>query len=129
MSNDIIYTIQLEPKDGFDLRLDCLIEYSHPDDLEDFENEEQRREHLRKIDLGLITWFCAKVTASRNGIDLASDYLGGCCYDSYEDFAEDSYCMDMQYEAIKRAREVILSLYDSETVARSIVQYANDCKI
>ena len=30
--------------------------------------------------------FCAKVSAEKAGIELSSDYLGGCIYESYEEF-------------------------------------------
>lgn len=35
-------------------------------------------------------WFCAKVTASWNGIE-AADYLGGCSYESEANFRECCY--------------------------------------
>lgn len=51
--------------------------------------------------------FCAKVTAWAAGIELASDYLGGCIYPSHEDFykAEGDYFDDMVANVIEKAKE------------------------
>lgn len=65
----------------------------------------------RKIDLGELEWFCAKITASKNGIELAEDYLGACCYATYEDFINlDCYYGDMVKTVIEQAKQAIIDL-------------------
>ena len=58
-------------------------------------------------------WFLAKVTASKNNIVLATEYLGCCHYDSYEDFYvkhRNDYYIDMVYSVIAEAEKAIVSL-------------------
>ena len=56
------------------------------DDTDD--TEEQIEETLQKIERGELVYFCAKVTAVLCGIELASEYLGTCLYETYEQFCE-----------------------------------------
>ena len=44
-------------------------------------NDEQIEEIYENSEI-----FCAKVTAEKLGIELGCDYLGGCVYESQEDF-------------------------------------------
>ena len=55
-------------------------------------------------------FFCARVSAVKNGIELASDYLGACMYDNFEDFLKDDYYADMRNTVIVEAKRVIQSL-------------------
>lgn len=99
--------IHAEYCDGFDIRFYALPEESHPrysfddsvDDIADI---------CRKIDNGTYVWFVAKVTASKAGVELASDYLGGCLYDSYQQFVTDNgYYADMKARVIEEAKQTI----------------------
>lgn len=74
----------LDPRDSFD---ECIL-----DDVID------------GIDSGRYEWFCAQVTAEWEGIELASDYIGGCCYDSFEQFANgQGYHADMIRNVTEKA--------------------------
>ena len=58
-------------------------------------------------------FFCARVSAVKNGIELASDYLGTCIYNNVEDFYttyKDDYYADMRNTVIVEAKEVIQEL-------------------
>lgn len=44
-------------------------------------------ELIEGIESGKYVWFMAKVTAECEGVVLTAAYLGSCCYDSFEDFA------------------------------------------
>ena len=101
-------TVHTEQFEGFTITLDLLDEDHSPD--WDFENEEDRADTLRKIDNGSLLWFVAKVTASKNGIDLATDYLGGCCYESVAEFLTGGYYEDMRSTVVNDAREAIKGL-------------------
>jgi len=99
-------------KDGFHITLELLPEDSEPD--WDFGSEEEKQELLRKIDQGVYLWFVAKVSAWKEGIELGTDYLGGCCYDSVEDFIKPGdYFDDMVNNAIASARLMIEVLCSS----------------
>lgn len=100
--------LHTEIQDGFEINLYALPEYDSPD--WDFENEEEKAQLLKRIDRGQVLWFCAKVTASKAGVELGSDYLGGCCYDSIEQFTSDGYYADMKATAINEAKAKIQEL-------------------
>lgn len=62
------------------------------------------QEQLEKIDG--FKWFSAKVTAWREGKELAADYLGCCCYKTYEEFytTKGSYFDGMVKNVLAEAR-------------------------
>ena len=64
------------------------------------------REIMYKIETGQWEWFWVKCVASINGVDLGDDSLGGCLYDSYEQFVDQNdYSEDMIEQALKEARQ------------------------
>lgn len=69
-------------------------------------------ETVEMIRNGTYDWFVAKVTASKAGIVLGTDYLGGCCYDSARDFPTESggYYEDMRDRAVSEALNTLESL-------------------
>ena len=98
-----------EEFDGFVIALDLEPEHEAPD--WDFESDEDRDETMRKIENGTYLWFMAKVTASKNGIVLATEYLGGCCYESVAAFIEpDGYYTDMRATVADEAKAAIAKL-------------------
>ena len=94
--------------DGFNIVLSVTPESMEPD--WDFETEEEKQELFDKINNGSFLWFCAKVTANKNGIELASDYLGGCCYETIEEFIKDAYFEGMVDQTIENAKLAINAL-------------------
>jgi hypothetical protein len=99
---------------GFDIVFSVTHEDSELD--WDFENEEDKQNTLRRINNGDLVWFVARVQAFKNGIELGTDYLGGCCYDSYMQFVEEGgYYADMVQNAVSEARETIAKLTQGET--------------
>lgn len=108
--SDVLQSMNMGQVDGFDITLSALVEYMSPSDAFD-DTPEQLAEMMNKIDRGVWFWFCAKVTASKEGIEIGSDYLGCCLYDSLEHFAEnDGYYQDMVDCAITEAKETIKKL-------------------
>lgn len=74
-------------------------------------------EMCRKIDAGYLDWFVARVQYFYDGVEMGSDYLGGCLYDNVnEAFRDglDGYLEDMEFrareEAQKRANEMMSKL-------------------
>ena len=105
MYEELVHTEECQ---GFTINLYLRPEQYAPD--WDFESEEEKAELLRKIDNYDVLWFCAKVTASKNNIELSSDYLGGCCYDNVEQFLTDGYYEDMKHTVIEEALQTIKEL-------------------
>ena len=64
-----------------------------------------------QLDSGALVLFCAKVTASKNGVELASEFLGGCIYKDEKDFVNnDCYYGDMVNAVIAEAKQTIIDL-------------------
>lgn len=103
--------IQTEEREGFTIHFYACEDCSPRGQFmnEDGSDDE---EIIAKIEDGTYAWFCAKVTASREGVELATDYLGGCCYDSPRQFCTeaDGYYADMVATVIAEAKEVIAKL-------------------
>jgi uncharacterized Fe-S cluster-containing radical SAM superfamily protein len=52
-------------------------------------------------------WFCAKISAWKDMKELGTAYLGCCCYDTYEDFIQNSGYLDQMIdEAIEEAEQL-----------------------
>ena len=97
---ELIHTEQYK---GFDINFYITYEDMHPRDSFD-ETEWNIKELCQQIDNGDYVWFIAKVTASKNGIELASDYLGGCLYENTMQFVnEGCYYGDMRETVVREA--------------------------
>lgn len=64
-------------------------------------------EYIPRIERGELVYFVARVRVLLDGRELASDYLGGCCYESAGSFRQDPYFYDMVRSAIKDARAAL----------------------
>ena len=62
---------------------------------------------IQRIERGELVYFVARVRVLLDGRELASDYLGGCCYESAGSFRQDPYFYDMVRSAIKDARAAL----------------------
>ena len=74
---------------------------------------ENDHETIVQIASGDLDWFCAKVTASLNGIVLAEDYLGCCCYSDPADFVlsgAGDYYADMREDVAFRALHAVATM-------------------
>ena len=96
--------------DGFVIELSVTPETDTPD--WDFVSEEDRQDTLDRINNGYLLWFVAKVTASKLGIVLGTEYLGGCCYERISEFLNDPYFVDMVDQAIAEAKNNIQLLVE-----------------
>ena len=105
-------TVHVSTAAGFDIVLSVTPEDFAP--VWDFESEEDKQDILRRIENGDLVWFFARVQAFKNGIELGSDYLGGCCYKSYAQFVVASdYYADMVENVVSQARENIAKLCET----------------
>lgn len=97
-------------QEGFDIDFYALEESLTLEDTFD-DSVTDLEELAEHINSGELVYFCAKVTASKNGIELASDYLGACCYKSYMQFVEyNDYFADMVNTVVGEAEEAINKL-------------------
>ena len=102
-------TIKTEDKQGFHIVFSVRPEDMHPRDSFD-DSCHDIEDICRKIDSGAYVWFIARVEAYRHGVLLATDYLGGCLYDNYQDFLSDDYYEDMVSNVIAEANQTIEKL-------------------
>lgn len=99
--------IHEEESSGFTIRFYACEEYLHPSDSFD-DTCHDIADICDKIDRGIYVWFCAKVTASKADVELASDYLGACLYESCKQFVTDNdYYADMKTRVIEEAKQTI----------------------
>ena len=81
------FTVKLHFEEE-DLPIDDLYEYEY--------TEKELKEVYDKLDRYDLVYFCAHMECQYNDIHLSDDYLGGCLYDSYDQFVnEDDYFGDM----------------------------------
>jgi hypothetical protein len=67
-------------------------------------DREQEQLLLKELEYNEWAWCCIKVTAEYKGLK-ECDYLGGCSYDSEEDFKNCGYYEDMKATAYSRLIE------------------------
>lgn len=109
--------ISEETTEGFQIVFSAGIEDMHPRDLFD-DSITDISELCEKIDRFDLVWFVARVECFKNGILLASEYLGGCLYESYKQFFEEGdYYLDMREAAILAARVEIRGLLEGVSYA------------
>ena len=88
------------------IELDAEEEDVHPDESYVWMKGE-REEFFANVVSGKWLWFSAKITVDHKatGLTLGTSYLGACCYESLEDFAQPGgYVRSMTSEAISEAR-------------------------
>lgn len=95
--------IDEQEREGFTIRT-----YVAPEDYApDFDDGEV----LQGIRDGIYQWFQVKVSAWKAGVELGEAYLGGCCYESTDEFINESYYWgDLADEAIAEAKKTIEEL-------------------
>ena len=101
-------TIKTEDTQGFHIVFSAAPEDTPPRDC--FEGHDIE-DICRKIENGTYVWFVARVEAYRHGVLLASEYLGGCLYESFADFMQEgSYYEDMVHNVITAAKSTLARL-------------------
>lgn len=100
--------IHTEDRNGF--KIDFYAVEDFQDVRGQFEDEDAD-EIIAQLEAGDLVQFTAKVTASKNGIELASEYLGACLYKDEKDFVnKDCYYGDMVQTVIAEAKQAIIDL-------------------
>lgn len=99
-------TIRTETVDGFDIVFSVT-----PEDEDPRVQFDDEGETAKAIADGRYAWFVARVEARRRGITLGVDYLGGCCYDSPQQFVDSGgYYSDMIANAVAEAEDILTKI-------------------
>ena len=73
-------------KEGFHIHFEAEPEHTTLQELLPSHTPDQIADLYDQIACGDIVVFCAKVSACKYGLELGTAYLGGCIYDSYDQF-------------------------------------------
>ena len=96
--NNVLHTKNIATFDKFDIVFSALVDDSPEIALD--------RETLDEIAVGNLVVFTAQIEVKICGVTLATEYLGCCIYNSYDEFIEikDSYFQYMKNEALAAAK-------------------------
>lgn len=93
-----------------------------PEDFQpdfDFDDDHDRDEFFRKIDNGMLAWFQVRVRVLLDHkFEIGADYLGGCCYETTEEFIREDYHKEMILSACREARNY-LTKYRTPLIMRA----------
>jgi hypothetical protein len=96
-------------RDGYDIIVDKSYEDMHPS--ESFDNEcYDIKELCNDIDSGRLDWFMLRVRVLVEGLELASEYLGGCLYKDAREVLTDGTAEDLIDSAIEQAKTQVYRL-------------------
>ena len=111
-------------REGFEIIVDKTWEDMHPGDCFD-DSVTDINKLCEQIDTGYYDWFMLRVRVLVDGHELASEYLGGCCYGDARDVLTDGTAEDIIWQAVQEAKQragslsqklFMLSLRHSHTV-------------
>ena len=102
-------TIAEFERDGYDIIVDKTYEDMHPSDSFDDECF-NIKELCEDIDSGKFEWFMLRVRVLVEGLELASEYLGGCLYSDPKEVLTDGTAEDLINTALDYAKTQIYRL-------------------
>lgn len=94
-------------RDGFTVVVDKTWEDLSPRDL--FE-EEDADDICRRIDSCELDWFMLRVRVMVEGLEMACETLGGCCYEDAREVLTDGTAEDKIWEALREAKKDVYRL-------------------
>ena len=97
-------TLLDEVRGPFQIIVDKTWEDLNPHDL--FEPEDAD-EICEKIDRGVYDWFMLRTRVLYQSVELAEEYLGGCCYEDAAQVLTDGTAEDQIYQALLHAQPVV----------------------
>ena len=103
-------TIAEFERDGFEIIVDKTYEDMHASHCFD-DSVHDIDEICRKIDNGTYDWFMLRVRVMVEGLELDSEYLGGCLYENANDVLTDGTAEDIIDQAISRAKKEVYRVY------------------
>ena len=102
-------TIAEFERDGYDIIVDKSYEDMHPSDSFD-DSCHDIQEICRKIDNGTYDWFMLRVRVMVEGLELSSEYLGGCLYTDAREVMTDGVAEDLIDQAMTHAKTQVYRL-------------------
>lgn len=96
-----------EQRGPFTIVVDKTWEDLHPSDT--FE-EDDVAEICEKIDNGTYDWFMLRTRVLFQEVELAANYLGGCCYEDARDVLTDGTAEDQIYSTLLEAKQPLKEL-------------------
>jgi len=96
-------------RDGFDIIVDKSYEDMDPKDCFDDECF-NIKEIYSDIECGNLDWFMLRVRVMVEGLELASEYLGGCLYEDPSDVFTDGTANDIIDQALTHAKTQVYRL-------------------
>ena len=102
-------TLLEEDRGQFHVIVDKTWEDLHPNDCFD-ESVTDIKEICEKIDRGTLDWFMLRVRVFFDGVELASDYIGGFLYKDAREVLTDGTAEDMIYCAIEDAKKEAMNM-------------------
>jgi hypothetical protein len=102
-------TIAEFERNGYDIIVDKTYEDMHPRDSFD-DSCHDIQEICRKIDNGTYDWFMLRVRVMVEGLELSSEYLGGCLYSDAREVLTDGIAEDLIDQALEQAKMQVYRL-------------------
>ena len=99
--------------DGITLVFYAYPEHTDPTDNDEFYDTKEKKQKLYdQLNRYELVYFIACIKAYKLGVELSSEYLGNCLYESYEEFIDDTndYIGDMKETVISEAKTRIKHL-------------------
>ena len=96
-------------REGFSIIVDKTYEDMHPRDCFD-DTCYDIREMCQKIDNGTYDWFMLRVRVMVEGLELSSEYLGGCLYSDAREVLTDGIAEDLIDQALEQAKMQVYRL-------------------
>lgn len=131
MAKEVLYSHDVYNTQNYTVRFEALVEHLS---LEDTMDENLIEDTAARINSGELVHFCAKVSLWFDGTELATEYLGSCIYESFEEFHttyKTGYFHDMVKVVISEGRQEIERLKGLLCTANSkqglFVAYRTKC--
>ena len=96
-------------RDGFTIIVDKTYEDLNPRDMFD-DSVCDIDEIIKDIDRGHLEWFMLRVRVLVEGLELSSEYLGGCLYEDPREILTDGTAEDFIAEAMTDAKKQVYRL-------------------
>jgi hypothetical protein len=96
-------------RDGFTVIVDKTYEDMHPRDSFD-DSCHDIDEICKDIDRGYLDWFMLRVRILVEGLELSSEYLGGCLYEDAREILVDGTAEDLIDQAMTDAKKQVYRL-------------------
>ena len=96
-------------RDGYEIIVDKTYEDMHPRDSFD-DSCHDIDEICEDIDSGNLDWFMLRVRVLVEGLELASEYLGGCLYEDPKEILTDGTAEDIINMALEHAKSQVYRL-------------------